>query len=180
MSILESIEKLRVLVGEAIGLSENERLPKMRLLDPYAIGRLVDEIESEIPERYIERDKAIEAPLDADGVPWKPSEVSFVDPYGEKRALVSMTYIIDSHSSEIRHWLLEGFNSTNNKEFRADECRHVKPDSLEELLDDVSKDIICYPRERVTGYLEDNHSIGEAVMLDVRDRLRDLLGGDAE
>lgn len=60
------------------------------------------------------------------------------------------------------------------------EWHHVKPDTLKELLDDVSKGIICYPRERVTGYLEDNHSIGEAVMFDVRDRLRELMGGDAE
>ena len=55
-----------------------------------------------------------------------------------------------------------------------------KPDSFKELLDDVSKGIICYPKERVAGYLEDNHSIGEAVILDVRDRLRELLGGDAK
>lgn len=61
-----------------------------------------------------------------------------------------------------------------------DSVSHVKPDTLKDLLDDVSKGIICYPRDRVTGYLEDNHSIGEAVMLDVRDRLRELLGGDAE
>lgn len=114
-------------------------------------------------------------PVDADGVPIHVGdEIQFrndspitVDSIGTSRVYKS-------------DWGFFGSNGGFYGQGTMKNVHHVKPDSFKELLDDVSKGVICYPRERVTKYLEDNHSIGEAVMLDVRDRLRELLGGDAE
>ena len=130
-----------------------------------------DEIEREIEERFME------LPVDADGVPIRVGDKL---EFGKNRNQ-GIVKALNEHMVIAMH-VDDGY--TNYAKFgllwNADECRHVKSDMLKELLDDVSKGIICYPRERVTGYLEDNHSIGEAVMLDVRDRLSKLLGGDAE
>lgn len=60
------------------------------------------------------------------------------------------------------------------KQLKPEWLRHGKPDSLSELMSDVKRGVVLYPRERVSGYLEDNHSLGDAVMLDVRDRLNGL------
>lgn len=124
------------------------RCPRREMTD-IVRTRIANSIEREVAKRYIP------CPVDADGVPWEPSEVEFVDPYGEKRALVSMTYIVDSHNSKIRHWLLEGFNSTNNQEFRADKCRHVKPRTFEDVLRDVWNEALDYAKSDMWRNPED-------------------------
>lgn len=59
-----------------------------------------------------------------------------------------------------------------------EKSKHVaKPNPLNDLLHDVSGGVLGYPRYRIARYLEDNHSIGEAVLLDVRDRLRVMAEG---
>lgn len=118
---------------------------------------------------YMSGETSMPLPVDADGVPIRPGDKLIA--YNERfdvEGIGDGTVIFRAEDDELG----ELFNPAATI--------HVKPDTLKELLDDVSKGIICYPRERVTGYLEDNHSVGEAVMLDVRDRLRELLGGDAE
>ena len=128
-----------------------------------AIHDCCDEIEAEIAERYQL------LPVDADGVPIRP---------GDKLIAYNERFDVEGIGDGIVIYRNE--DDELGELFNPAATVHAKPDPLKELLDDVSKGIICYPRERVTGYLEDNHSIGEAVMLDVRDRLSKLLGGDAE
>lgn len=149
--MLESIEKLR----------EYAKLDNVLYQD---VLDYADEIEREISERYML------LPVDADGVLWRHDDCSFIGEDGLTYVLMAMK--VDCSGE----WMFRSVLGWH----RASKCRHVKQDSLEALLDDVSMGICLYPRERVTRYLENNHSIGEAVMLDVRDRLRDLLGGDAE
>ena len=63
------------------------------------------------------------------------------------------------------------------RDLKPEWLRSERPDSLGSLLEDVRRGALAYPRDRITGYLEDNHSIGEAVLLDVRDRIEKLAGG---
>ena len=63
------------------------------------------------------------------------------------------------------------------RDLKPEWLRSERPDSLGSLLEDVRRGALAYPRDRITGYLEDNHSIGEAVLLDVRDRIEKLVGG---
>lgn len=151
MSEIKALERLREFASECAGGLGGDFL-----------SITADEIEAEIERDYMK------LPVDADGVPVHVGD--------------TMTL---AHGKSCEVVAVSETQFTANKlgspkvVCHANLHRHVKPDTLKELLDDVSKGIICYPRERVTGYLEDNNSIGEAVMLDVRDRLRELLGGDA-
>jgi hypothetical protein len=63
------------------------------------------------------------------------------------------------------------------RDLRPEWLSSERPDSLGSLLEDVRRGALAYPRDRISGYLEDNHSIGEAVLLDVRDRIEKLAGG---
>ena len=154
---MESVEKLR---------TAGRNMAKGRNLEHHEDCNLLliiaDEIEREIAERYQL------LPVDADGVPIHVGDRMVGDCPSGKHVCGDVSAVCDG-------WFL-----LDNVSFklRGEYMHHVKPDPLKELLDDVSKGIICYPRERVTGYLEDNNNISEAVMLDVRDRLRDLLGGE--
>ena len=114
-----------------------------------AIDDIADEIEREIAEKYLL------LPVDADVVPIHPGNYVLLDGKGGEVWLVGCRDVMCS----------DGMSYT------ASALNHVKPDPVKELLDDVCLGTIRYPRERITGYLEDNHSIGEAVLLDVRDRL---------
>lgn len=168
---MRSVDKLRELpVFGAVSVDGDLNATNKRMVcaTKEEVLEIADEIEAEIAEYYLA------LPLDADGVPIRP---------GDKMD-AGEVFAVSENPGDGAVWFTcnSGFN---NGEYRCEAFRgychhHVKPDALKELLDDVSKGIICYPRERVTGYLEDNHSIGEAVMLDVRDRLRELLGGDAQ
>lgn len=117
-------------------------------------------------------------PVDRKSEPWRIGDkFSFAGADGRKH-ICTVSGVSDC---EVFFYYDEHHDSTKHRHFKADVLAHyVKPDSFKELLDDVSKGIICYPRERITGYLDWNITTAEAVMLDVRDRLRELLGGDAE
>lgn len=66
------------------------------------------------------------------------------------------------------------------RDLKPEWLRSEKPDSLGSLLEDVRRGALAYPRDRVSGYLEDNHSIGEAVLLDVRDRIEKMVCDECE
>lgn len=158
---MDSLDKLRAY----------EDVDRFESMEPWDVAHIADEIEREIAESYME------LPVDRKNEPWHIGDkFSFADAGGNKHICTVSGISV----SEVFFYYDEHHDSTKHRHFKADVLVHVKPDTLKELLDDVSKGIICYPRERVTGYLEDNHSIGEAVMLDVRDRLREMMGGDAE
>lgn len=160
---MESIEKLREALGDCVTEAGCKDKFDTYWITKDAADKLIDEIEADIAEHYLA------LPLDADGVPIRP---------GDK--LIAYNERFDVEGIGDGTVLFRTKDDGLGELFNPAATIHAKPDTLKELLDDVSKGIICYPRERVTGYLEDNHSIGEAVMLDVRDRLRELLGGDAE
>lgn len=166
---MESIEKLRDLP-----LVDKMRLAAKGGFDG-AIGRVLEnaatlfEMDCKDAEHVfkaladeIERDY-MRLPRDADGVPIRVGDDMANEEMGPLRVLgvFSTGFIWVDDAGECYEVSLLGRSK----------YRHVKPDPVKELLDDVCLGTICYPRERITGYLEDNHSIGEAVLLDVRDRL---------
>ena len=163
---MRSVDKLRELpVFGAVSVDGDLNATNKRMVcaTKEEVLEIADAIEAEIAERYQL------LPVDADGVPIRPGD-----------SLIGYNERFDVEGIGDGTVLFRTEDDGLGELFNPVATIHAKPDTLKELLDDVSKGIICYPRERVTGYLEDNHSIGEAVMLDVRDRLRELLGGDAE
>ena len=151
MTSLESIEKLR----ESLNACTTKAGVEPNRFDTYwitarACDILIDGIEREIAEKYME------LPTGADGLPLRIGDCVM-------NTRTKSTMVID----EYRPYASGGWMEPKM-------YVHAKPDKLKELLDDLSNGVVGYPRNRVAGYLEDNHSLGEAVMLDIRDRLREM------
>jgi len=127
---------------------------------------IADEIEAEIAEKYME------LPVDADGVPWRDGETRFVNPNGDECRLVSLSF------SFIRHeWLLEGEIITKPSDiqrcYAPDECRHVKPRTLEDVLHDFSSSYVAYYFDNEMNYDgTDAHVIAKYAA-----EIRELMGG---
>lgn len=150
MSMLESIEELRDWATRPDG---SFWCPE--------ISEFSDAIEHEVSDRYIERDKAIEAPLDADGVVWAYDNGWFSDKYGVRHEMGGMR--IDCHGE----WMLRSPIGW----YRANECRHVKQYAVEDVLREFAKS------GTPTG--EGGVLFETALIEKYADKLRDLLGGDA-
>ena len=146
--------------------------------DPAAVNwgeqwrNMADEIEAEIDRDYIR------LPVDGDGEALRVGdEVWFHDDEPGALPYVVCGYgtMREGGADVFLNHRDEGWAPTSVT--RPDVLVHRKPDPLNDLLGDVSGGVFGYPRDRIARYLEDNHSIGEAVLLDVRDRLRVMAEG---
>lgn len=136
------------------------------------VQQLADEIEAEITERYMELPKGGDGEVLRIG-----DEVWFHDdePSADPHVVRGYSMLNGQDVDVFVNYADEGW--CPNAVTMPDVLVHAKPDPLKDLLHDVSGGVYGYPRDRITGYLEDNHSIGEAVLLDVRDRLRVMKEG---
>ena len=142
-----------------------------RLEDHIANG---DRLFNALIDTTAERDRLLEQLnrvwlKDADGKPLHIGETR----YGEDGTGWRVTGFRWGSSHPVQGVDKEG----RRRDLRPEWLRSERPDSLGSLLEDVRRGALAYPRDRITGYLEDNHSIGEAVLLDVRDRIEKLAGG---
>ena len=157
--MLESIKKLR----DYISTNQRMRGWKDNLSD------IADEIEREIAEKYME------LPVDADGVPIR---------YGDKlssdempgRAFTCFTCLgfnVTRFSGEplwLVEWRYDGESGTSEY-VSAKSCRHVKSRTVEDVLREFGK---------AYAYVDGECASTSVLISDCVDKLRDLLGGDAE
>lgn len=142
--MMESIEKLRDYANEHI-------------INGSLMNAMIDEIEREIAEKYME------LPVDADGV---PIHVGDVVEFGESRNqgivkafnehMVITLHVDDDYMNYAKYGLL----------WNADECRHVEPRTVEDVLRDCCNEW--------NEHLGDDWESG--VYAKYADELRELLG----
>lgn len=114
---LESIEKLREML-RVCGCDPDEC---MACSVPREVKDGLADVEAEIDERFIE------LPVDADGIAWSVNDNMFAGRNeSAQRTLTAIRFLFDEG-----RWLLEDERCCT---FYADECRHVKPDPVKELL----------------------------------------------
>ena len=157
------------------GMSTIEALDKLRewanvRWEPWAesrerLHRMLDEIEAEIAERLME------LPIDADGVPIHMGDVVEL---GENRNqgivkalnghMVIAMHVDDGYMNYAKYGLL----------WNADECRHVKPRTLEDVLTEML--------DRNTdgvGLREFNRDFG-AFVAHYAEEIRELMGAEVD
>lgn len=145
-----------------------ESIEKLRYYIDYGIKRrdelikLTDAIEREIAEKYME------LPVDADGMPIHVGD--------------SIEYPNGTHDVVRFITVNDNVPTFNESGWVASKCRHVKPDPLKELLNDHLQE-----REKIVRKLERSLiTLGEAESEEdacdklFAERIRELLGGDAE
>ena len=156
--MLESIKELRDYISEHFDKGSYEYFKMM--------SRASD-IEHEISKNYIERERVIEAPLDADGVVWKYDDELFVDESGDRHKLKAMR--IDENGK----WMLHSPSGW----YLASECCHVEPRTIESVLQERIDDVLRVMAVGEVVSLEAilNDSFGK----ECADELRDMFGGDA-
>ena len=155
---MKSIEKLR----ESLKDCTSEAGIEPNRFDTYwitarACDMLIDEIEAEIAEKYME------LPVDADGVPIHVGD-SIEYPNGRRDVVRFITVNDNVPTFNERGWV-------------ASKCRHVKPDPIKELLSELANDVweascTCQTTWSDSGLdgIEERYA----------ERIRELLGGDAE
>lgn len=157
--VMESIDKLRN-AGERI--EEDFRYGKNVLSAINVCNAIADEIEREIAEKYME------LPVDADGVPIHEGDViQFVNEQGGTGAHVEVDAVSKYYAyyGEGKHF------------YKASMCRHVKPDPLKELLSELANDV-C--EASCTCQTTWSDSGLDGIEERYAERIRELLGGDAE
>lgn len=113
---MESIEKLRKYADGFVTVQTHDDL----------MG-IIDEIEAEIAERYME------LPVDADGV---PIHVGHLIEYGFKGERLEVTHIgLTKHGDPTIAYRRP--NGTLDSSCIGSECRHVKPRTVEDVLEDM-------------------------------------------
>ena len=146
-------------------MSEIKALDKLRMyahnfadeiLDEYAVKAIADEIEREIQERYML------LPVDADGVPIHVGDELDWCGYGIKVCGVCHDALWYDHDGEL------GWEST-----WSNECTHVKPRTLEDVLCDLASETSCMGDGIVRHFTHEDVAAYAA-------EIRELLGGDAE
>ena len=150
-----------------------------------ACDMLIDEIEAEIAERYME------LPVDADGVPIHmgdtvEGELVFDD--ATAKGTVTTYHIHDNDEPDTVYIKVDCGNGTwTIKELRIKRCHHVKPRTLEDVLVDMLEDAVGYSDAHtdvslvaVEKYADEiRELLGFAI--DEPDTIRnELMGGDAE
>ena len=120
---------------------------------------LADEIEAEIAERYMKR------PVDADGVPWHIGEE--VDGCEIVAMAGYQLYYYDDDSKTIE-WCI------------AKNRRHVKPRTLEDVLEDYVVEYQTRHARSKFGAEHFDHVDVHEMVKRYADEIRELLGGDAE
>ncbi len=146
--MIESIEKLRELAADMNSTEIIDHLDvvgKFMLhadwLDSWhkAFDAACDEIEREIAERYIE------LPVDADGVPIRLGDLvthPFLEGSREVRSLTK--------EQGSPYWCL----GVDEGEVTAHTCRHVKPRTIEDVLEDFAADDMMEALERASLFEE--------------------------
>ena len=172
---MKSIEKLRELSTFGTVKVDGDLTTTNMLMvcaTKQEINEIADEIEAEIEDGYIR------LPVDRDGKALRVGdEVWFHDdePGAIPHVVCGYDTMREGGADVFLNHRDEGWAPTSVT--RPDVLVHRNPDPLNDLLHDVSGGVLGYPRDRIARYLEDNHSIGEAVLLDVRDRLRVMAEG---
>ena len=110
-----------------------------------------DEIEREISERYML------LPVDADGVPIRVGDELFNK--NKPTDAYKVTAIADNGYIRIYH---------DTAHIHSSQCRHVKPDTLKELLEEFT--------DALNSPAEDD---GRDLCAEYAERIRELVGGDA-
>lgn len=131
MTSLESIEKLR----ESLNACTQKAGVDSDQFDTYwitarACDVLIDEIEREISERYME------LPLDRDGVPIRIGDLLECSEYGnqtERFTVYGYTTEYSTWTGDIATLMATNENST---EFYCDRCRHIELRTVEDVLRD--------------------------------------------
>ena len=108
-----------------------------RYLDRYTIpndypwiGEMLDEIEAEIAERYMD------LPVDAEGKPCKLGDfMEYVDSKGSREVFIVSAYNSELPDGRGRVML----NSDDGADWYAEECRHVESRTLEDVLLEVAR-----------------------------------------
>lgn len=173
---MESVDKLRELpVFGAVSVDGDLNATNQRMVcaTKEEVLEIADAIESEIAERYLA------LPLDADGVPIRVGDTVEL---GESRNqgivkalnehMVIAMHVDDGYMNCAKYGLL----------WNADECHHVTPRTLEDVLADVVT--LC-----ANAWKDDKSPFAFYDVSDVMasdnireyaDEIRELLGGDAE
>lgn len=146
---IDSVDKLREALGDCITEAGHKDKFDTYWITKDAADKLIDEIEAEIAERYME------LPVDADGVPIRA---------GDKLEHASGGWTFTADSLEIDRW---GAHVRANGQSRVQcaNCRHVKPRTLTDVLADFAADV-----ENDSNTIETARKYAEEI--------RELLGGD--
>lgn len=118
---MESIEKLRKLPYHGTNGFGNCVTASKETIDSIA-----DEIEAEISDRYMP------LPLDADGVPCRVGDMLIYD--GSEHEVLA----VDTRCV----WFDIARRTIALEPFPADECHHVKPRTIEDVLDDYRRELV--------------------------------------
>ena len=124
---MESIKKLCEWLDYKINCFDDEHgaIILNRGVDPNDLYDIVDEIESEIAEKYMV------LPLDADGVPIRVGETVY-DAKGQQTVVKEIAFNADR--ADVYCQIVDGYGRINVKT----EClTHVKPRTVEDVLEDM-------------------------------------------
>ena len=148
MSELNALEELRT---AARNMAKGRNLENHEECNLFLI--IADEIEAEIAERYME------LPCDADGVPIRVGD--------ELKGGFTVDYVSP-------HWVFAVGRGAKHD----GSCRHVKPRTLEDVLNDRINDVLSVMTSGIGIALETalNDSFGE----ECADEIREMMGGNAE
>lgn len=148
---LESVEDMYVLARKVDDVAcelGQTRLASFGIKAAVVCGQ----IEREVKEKYIERSKAIEFPVDADGVPWTPGPTRFVDPTGIERTLTHISYILEDTEFGNGYWAVH----SGGRHYLACACRHAKPRTLDSILEYIERQVLitCDPHTKAEAIIK--------------------------
>lgn len=157
--MIESIEKLR----ESLKDCTSEAGVEPNRFDTYwitarACDMLIDEIEREIAEKYME------LPVDADGVPIRVGDHMECD--GEAFTVCAVA------PGQVHRWKVGiiGKSETVSIAYPPCQCRHVKPRTIEDVLVDML--------ETAVGYSDAHTEVSLVAVEKCADEIRELMEVD--
>ena len=159
--MIESVDKLREALGDCITRAGHKDKFDTYWITKDAADKLIDEIEAEIADRYME------LPLDADEVPIRPGDKLIA--YNERfdvEGIGDGTVIFRAENDELGELLNPAATI------------HVKPRALEDVLREFAGDY-----RRAMNAFEEGDEYGPSITeLTARcaAEIRELMGGDAE
>ena len=175
---MESIDKLRKTLKDC-----TKEAGVVDKFDTYwitakACDMLIDEIEAEIAANYLE------LPVDADDEPIHmgdtvEGELVFDD--ATAKGTVTTYHIHDNDEPDTVYIKVDCGNGTwTIKELRIKRCHHVKPRTLEDVLEDYVVEYQTRHARSEFGAEHFDHVDVHEMVKRCADEIRELLGGDAE
>lgn len=168
MKNLQSLGKLRGLRDEAASkMVDNPRWVCAKAEE------IADEIEAEISERYME------LPLDADGVPIRFGDLldckAFAHDGEECKSAKVTQFRIDEDETDVMVVLTFDNGMWTCRSVNTNECRHVKPRTLEDALRECGKRYYAHMTDNYMNY----DGTDDQLIAKYADEIRAMFGGDA-